>query len=169
MDKGKKEGVAAGGFGYEVKIPDVIPEEAVAAIEEYDPYLVPELKSIKNLNIDWYRQAGIDGRMVLDSIRVTGTKAVPLIFHDAKRVEIVNIPLSSPLVAGKEYIFHFKASPKEKWALIINNKAYMEWEDKPRKDGEFIYKFTIPETGTLALAINVGGSTYQHAMTWEVE
>ena len=106
--------------------------------------------------------------MVLDSIRVNGTTAVPEVFYDAKRIEIISIPMHSPLKVGQEYIFHFKAAPKEKWALIINNVAYSKWEEKPRKEGEFIYKFTIPELGVLALALHVGGTTYQHAMTWDV-
>ena len=168
MEKGKKEGNAAGGFGYEVSIPEVIPEEAIAAIEEYDPYLSPDIKEVNHLNINWYKQAGIDGKMVLDTIKITGTKAVPEVFSDAKRINIVSIPMQSPLKVGKEYIFHFKAAPKERWAIIVNNTAYTEWEDKPRKEGEFIYKFTIPEVGLVALAIHVGGNTYQHAMTWDV-
>lgn len=168
MEKGKTEGNAAGGFGYEVEIPEVIPEEAIAAIEEYDPYLSPDLKEIKHLNISWYKQVGIDGRMVLDSIRVTGANAVPQVYQDAKKVEIISMPMHSPLKVGKEYVFHFKAAPKEKWALVLNNFAYTEWEEKPRKEGEYIYKFTIPEVGTLALAINVGGNTYQYAIIWDV-
>lgn len=168
MEKGKKDGNAAGGFGYEVSIPEIIPEEAIAAIEEYDPYLSPDLKNIKHLNINWYKQAGVDGRMVLDSVRVNGTTAVPEVFYDAKRIEIISIPMHSPLKVGQEYIFHFKAAPKEKWALIVNNIAYTKWEEKPCKEGEFIYKFTIPELGVLALALHVGGTTYQHAMTWDV-
>lgn len=168
MEKGKKDGNAAGGFGYEVSMPEIIPEEAIAAIEEYDPYLSPDLKNIKHLNINWYKQAGVDGRMVLDSVRVNGTTAVPEVFYDAKRIEIISIPMHSPLKVGQEYIFHFKAAPKEKWALIVNNIAYSKWEEKPRKEGEFIYKFTIPELGVLTLALHVGGTTYQHAMTWDV-
>jgi hypothetical protein len=106
--------------------------------------------------------------MVLDSIRVTGANAVPQVYQDAKKVEIISMPMHSPLKVGKEYVFHFKAAPKEKWALVLNNFTYTEWEEKPRKEGEYIYKFTIPEVGTLALAINVGGNTYQYAIIWDV-
>lgn len=168
MHKGKKDGEAAGGFGYRIRMPAVIPEEAIAAIEEYDPYMVPELRDITHLNVEWFKECGIDGRAVLDTVRITGTKAVPEIFVDLKRIEIVDIPLSSPLKAGKEYIFHFKGDPKEKWAIINNSYFYDDWEEKPAKNGEYIYKFKIREPGILALGVKVKGSLYQHAISWTV-
>ena len=87
---------------------------------------------------------------------------------DLKRIEIVDIPLSSPLKAGKEYIFHFKGDPKEKWAIINNSYFYDDWEEKPAKNGEYIYKFKIREPGILALGVKVKGSLYQHAISWTV-
>ncbi len=168
MHKGKQNGEAAGGFGYKISIPEVIPQEALAAIEEYDPYMLPELKGIAHLDIKWYKEFGIDGKAILDTIRITGARAVPELFLDMERIELVTVPLSSPLKAGKEYIFHFKGNPKEKWAIINNSYFYDKWEEKPMKNGEFIYKFKIPEPGTLALAVHIGGTRYQHAMTWTV-
>ena len=169
MHKDMKEGEAAGGFGYKIRMPEVIPDEAVAAIEAYDPYMVPELRDITHLNVEWYKQCGIDGRAVLDTVRLTGTKAVPELYVDLKRIKLVNIPLSSPLKAGKEYIFHFKGNPKEHWVIINNSYFYDEWEEKPAKTGEYIYKFKIREPGILAIGVNVGGgSRYQYAISWTV-
>ena len=169
MQKGQAAGEAAGGFGYRTRIPDVIPEEAIAAIEEYDPYMLPELKEIGHLDVKWYKEFGIDGKAVLDTIRITGAKAVPELFQDLERIEqIIDVPLSSPLKAGKEYVFHFKANPKDKWAILNNSYLYDKWEEKPKKEGEFIYRFKIVEPGMLAIAIHIGGNRYQHAITWTV-
>jgi len=168
MHKGKNAGEAAGGFGYKIHIPEVIPEEAMAAMLEYDPYLAPELKNIVHLDAKWYKKFGIDGNVLLDTLRITGAKAVPELFYDMEKLELVNVPLSSPLSAGKEYIFHFKSDPKNKWAIVNNSTFYDNWEAKPKKNGEFIYKFKIPSPGTLAIAIYIGGSKFQHAITWTV-
>lgn len=168
LPKGAESGDAAGGFGYKIRMPDMIPEEALAAIEEYDPYMLPELKDVAHLEVKWYKEFGIDGKALVDTLRTTGAKAVPQVFKDMERVEIVDIPLSSPLKAGKEYIFHFKSNPKERWALINNSLFYDKWEEKPMKEGEFIYKFKIPEAGTLSIGVHVGGNRYQHAIMWVV-
>ena len=169
LPKGVKSGDVVGGFGYKIRMPDVIPEEALAAIEEYDPYMLPELKEVANLEVKWYKHFGFDGKAVLDTIRTTGVKAVPQLLKEMEKLEMIDMPLSSPLKAGKEYIFHFKANPKEQWAIINNSYFFDKWEEKPMKEGEFIYKFKIPEPGRLSIGVHIGGNRYQHAVMWIVE
>lgn len=65
LPKGVESGDVVGGFGYKIRIPEVIPE----------------------------------------------------LLKEMEMLEMIDMPLSAPLKAGKEYIFHFKAKPKEQWAM----------------------------------------------------
>lgn len=155
LDRNAPEGEVAAAFEYKV----AGSEEDWKAVEEQDPYLTPEMKSVKNINITFMRMLGIDGHKLLAELEANSADSVPVMYAGFEKVEIIDIPMHSPLKVGKEYTFEFKCSSWRQYAVINGKTWYREWDKASKKNGIYKMTVTIEEPGPVMLAYGVG-STY---------
>lgn len=154
LDRNAREGEVAAAFEYKVS-GDMAGWKAV---QEQDPYLSPEMKGIKNINIPFMRLLGIDGRKLIEELEANSTDTVPIMYGGLEKVEIINIPLHSPLKIGQEYTFEFKCSNWRHYAVINGDIWHEGWDRTARKDGIYRMTVKITEPGSVMLAYSNGTS-----------
>lgn len=162
LDRNAPEGEVAAAFEYKVH-GDV---EGWKAVQEQDPFLSPEMKTVKNINIDFMRQIGIDGKKLLEELTENSSDSVPVMYAGLEKIEIINIPMHSPLKVGQEYTFEFRCKSWRLMAIINGNTWHRNWDRAARKDGIFKMTVTITEPGPVMLAYNSDASTYNFLLEY---
>ena len=162
LDRNAPTGEVAAAFEYKVEGT----AEDWKVVQEQDPYLSPEMKSVKNINIRFMRMLGIDGNKLLEELKANSTDTVPIMYKGLENLEIINVPLHSPLKVGQEYTFEFKCSA---WTtmIVVNGTAWhSRWDRAAKKQG--IYKMTvkITEPGPVMLAYGTGGTSYNFVLEY---
>lgn len=165
LDRNAPEGEVAAAFEYKVQ------GDAAGwkAVQELDPFLSPEMKTVKNINIEFMRMIGIDGRRLLEELRENSSDTVPIMYSGLEKIEIIDIPMHSPLKVGKEYTFEFRCSSWRILAIINGNTWHRNWDRTARKNGIFKMTVTITEPGPVMLAYNTDGSTYNFLLEYTAE
>ena len=139
-------------------------------LEKYYPLSLPEVKDVKNLNEENWRNVGVNGHQLLKYIREGGIKELPFIYsHIEERFSIISFPMNKHLSAGQSYTFHFRPLHGENWFLINNNQWYKEWQRL--SDGTLSMTIT-PTAGPLSLVVEMekGDNTeYFPCMKYEVQ
>jgi hypothetical protein len=118
-------------------------------VEKYYPLCLPEIKNVKNLNEDNWRNVGINGHQLLKYIREGNIRELPVVY-DGKglRFTIKDFPMNRYLRAGLQYTFSFRPLNGLRWALVNNNQWNTDWNRLP--DGTLSMTVT-PSTGPLML------------------
>ena len=129
----------------------------------------PEMKTVKNINIEFMRMIGIDGRRLLEELRENSSDTVPIMYSGLEKIEIIDIPMHSPLKVGKEYTFEFRCSSWRILAIINGNTWHRNWDRTARKNGIFKMTVTITEPGPVMLAYNTDGSSYNFLLEYTAE
>ena len=85
LDRNAPEGEVAAAFEYKVQ------GDAAGwkAVQELDPFLSPEMKTVKNINIEFMRMIGIDGRRLLEELRENSSDTVPIMYSGLEKIEII--------------------------------------------------------------------------------
>ena len=124
------------------------------------------MKTVKNINIDFMRQIGIDGKKLLEELTENSSDSVPVMYAGLEKIEIINIPMHSPLKVGQEYTFEFRCKSWRLMAIINGNTWHRNWDRAARKDGIFKMTVTITEPGPVMLAYNSDASTYNFLLEY---
>jgi hypothetical protein len=104
------------------------------------------------------RLLGIDGRKLIEELEANSTDTVPIMYGGLEKVEIINIPLHSPLKIGQEYTFEFKCSNWRHYAVINGDIWHESWDKTARKGGIYRMTVKITEPGSVMLAYSNGTS-----------
>lgn len=165
LDINAAEGEVAAAFEYEIREGG---PEAYKAIEMHDPYLTNEIREADNVNIPFMKKVGIDGHKVLADLREYGAWAIPILYKDLEKIEIIDIPMHSPLKVGETYTFEFRSKVDEKFVIINEDIWEKVWDKKAMKEGIYKMTLTIQKPGFIGLGINVGGREYKLLLEYEV-
>lgn len=165
LDVNAAEGEVAAAFEYEIKEGG---PEAYKAIEQYDPYLTNEIREADNTNIPFMKQVGIDGHMVLEDLREHGAWAIPILYKGLEKIEIIDVPMHSPLKVGETYTFEFRAKVDEKFVIVNEDVWEKVWDRQAMKEDIHKMSVTVEKPGFLGLGINVGGKEYKLLLEYEV-
>ena len=155
----------AAAFEYEIKEGG---PEAYKAIEMHDPYLLDEIREADNANIPFMKQVGIDGHMVLEDLREHGAWAIPILYKGLEKIEIIDVPMHSPLKVGETYTFEFRAKVDEKFVIVNEDVWEKVWDRQAMKEDIHKMSVTVEKPGFLGLGINVGGKEYKLLLEYEV-
>ena len=136
-------------------------------VEKYYPLCLPEIKNVKNLNKDNWRNVGINGHQLLKHIRNGNVKELPVIYDGkGQRYTIIDFPMNKYLKAGQPYTFSFRPQIGIRWALVNNNQWYQDWNMLP--DGALSMSLT-PSAGPLFLYVQLKeGDSYWTCIGYEV-
>lgn len=136
-------------------------------VEKYYPLCLPEIKNVKNLNEDNWRNVGINGHQLLKHIRNGNVKELPVIYDGkGQRYTIIDFPMNKYLKAGQPYTFSFRPQIGIRWALVNNNQWYQDWNMLP--DGALSMSLT-PSAGPLFLYVQLkDGDSYWTCIGYEV-
>ena len=165
LDVNAAEGEVAAAFEYEIKEGG---PEAYKAIEMHDPYLLDEIREADNANIPFMKQVGIDGHMVLEDLREHGAWAIPILYKGLEKIEIIDVPMHSPLKVGETYTFEFRAKVDEKFVIVNEDVWEKVWDRQAMKEDIHKMSVTVEKPGFLGLGINVGGKEYKLLLEYEV-
>lgn len=165
IDKNTKNGEVAAAFEYAIDTEGVNLEEVA---EHVDPYMSPELQGIKNLKVNIFKRLGIDGHELLEEIRETGSHAVPEIYTDINKMEIIDIPLHSPLKLGWEYTFEFLPNTDAEWVIDNSGTWHREWDKKAHKEGVMRMTVTVKNLGYLVLMVKIRNNEYVQVIKYAV-
>ena len=121
-------------------------------VEKFYPLSIPEVKNIGNLYADSWEQAGIDNRKLLQLIRESGTKELPILFTErGQKLKIESVPMTKTLKKNKAYTFSFHPWCGINWAIINGGTWYENWDVS--EDGTHSMTITPAETGVLYLSV----------------
>ena len=112
------------------------------------------------------RMLGIDGNKLLEELKANSTDTVPIMYKGLENLEIINVPLHSPLKVGQEYTFEFKCSAWTTMVVVNGTAWHSRWDRAAKKQG--IYKMTvkITEPGPVMLAYGTGGTSYNFVLEY---
>lgn len=165
IDRNAPEGEVAAAFEYGIDTDGVEIEELAVNL---DPYMNPELQTIGNLKINLFKRIGIDGRKLLDELHSTGSTNVPEFYIDHDKLEIISIPLHSPLHIGQEYTFEFRSKTESEWKIDNSGTWFDDWNLKEKQNG--IHKITVKpkNIGYLAIILNFRNNEYVQVIKYAV-
>ncbi len=137
-------------------------------VEQYYPLSIPEVKNIKNVEAECWEQAGIDNRKLLQLIRESGTKELPVLFtEEGQKLKIESVPMTRKLKTGKTYTFTFHPYSGTKWAIINGSTWYRDWNVS--EDGTYSMTIVPTETGYLRLSVQFeNNGSYCSCLDYEV-
>ena len=95
---------------------------------------------------------------LIEELEANSTDTVPIMYGGLEKVEIINIPLHSPLKVGQEYTFEFKCSNWRHYAVINGDIWHESWDRTARKGGIYRMTVKITEPGSVMLAYSNGTS-----------
>lgn len=110
---------------YRVATPN---NQELKTVEKYRPFRMPEMKRVKNLEINRLKSIGIDGHKLLAEIRRNGINTLPVLYKNAENfLSEVDVPYSETLYVGKSYSFSFIPLGGLDWQIINEVDWYGEW------------------------------------------
>lgn len=165
LDRNAPEGEVAAAFEYKIIEGD---KNALEAIAAYDPYLTDEIRSADNANIPFMRQLGIDGHKVLSDLRAHEAYALPVMYKNLEKIEIIDVPFHSPLKVGETYTFEFRSNTADTFVIINEDIFIKNWDKSAKKQGIYKKTVTIEKPGFIGIGINVGGKEYKLLLEYEV-
>ena len=162
LDRNAEEGEVAAAFEYKVHGDP----EGWKTVQEQDPFLSPEMKEVRNINIDFMRMIGVDGKKLLAELEENSSDSVPLMYAGLEKLELINVPLHSPLKVGQEYTFEFRCDSWRLLAIINGETWHRNWDRAARKEGVFKMTVLITEPGSVMLAYNSDATTYHFLLEY---
>ena len=136
-------------------------------VERYYPLSLPEVKQVKNLHVDLWKQAGIDEQQMLRHIRNNQVKELPILYSGkGQRLRIVSVPMNKLLIANRSYTFSFYPQSGIRWALVNNNI----WHKNFQVESDGKHTMTLaPASGKLILYVQFReGESYWTCLEYEV-
>lgn len=120
-------------------------------VEQFYPLSMPEVKQVKNLSPELWKQTGIDEHQLLKFIRENNLKELPVLYNGTEKcLRIVSVPMNKYLRSGQSYTFQFYPQSGIRWALV-NNK---EWHENFQVSSDGMYTITVtPASGKLILYV----------------
>ena len=164
LDRNAKEGEVAAAFEYKVLEGGL---DAYRAIEMHDPYLTYEIREAKNVNIPYMREVGIDGHMVLEDLRENNAWAIPILYKGLDKIEIIDVPMHSPLKVGETYTFEFRAKSDDKFVLVNEDIWHKVWDKGSMKEGIHKMTVTVAKAGFIGLGFQLQGKEYKLILEYE--
>lgn len=144
---------AAGTYSSFIEYPIATPTRAqLDTLEKYRPLATEEVRNFTATNIEILERMKIDGHKLLKGIRDKEISSLPQFFSDCN-FEIIDIPLSGTLEAGKEYLFKIRPLSKgDTWLIRHGHKRFRRWTIDPESG---VYEITVrpTEAGELELTV----------------
>ena len=152
-------------FSYTVPPPN---KQELAALEQSQPFLMPELTNIKGYDVKQLKAIGVDGHELLRQYRAGKIAKLPQFTNISSYLKVVDVPLSGVLKRGKSYIFAFKPRMQGEWVIIVNSTDFRrEWI---YNNGLQYMKVTPNAPGKLSIALrNEDDGMYYSVLIYEVE
>ena len=137
-------------------------------VEKFYPLSIPEVKNTGNLYAGNWEQAGIDNRKLLQLIRNSGTKELPILFTDyCQKLKIESVPMTKTLKKNNMYAFSFLPKGGINWAVINAGTWYKNWNIS--EDGTHSMTVIPAETGFVRLSVQFeNGGSYYSCLEYEV-
>jgi hypothetical protein len=137
-------------------------------VERRYPLSVPDVAGVKNLYADEWEKAGVTGQQLLQLIRKSATRELPILNSSkGQKLKILSVPMTHTLRAGSAYTFRFKPLSGRKWALINGNKWHTEWNRL--SDGTYEMTVQPTQAGYLRLSVQLqDGDSYWSCLEYEV-
>lgn len=144
-------------------------------IERHSPLRMPEIKRLKNLDLEkWNTIIGDNGTELLQKVRKENIKSLPILYRQAAvYLRDVHIPYSETLKAGTTYTFSFIPQGGQDWQIICKgadgDKWYGDWV-KDETTGRYTLQVTPHQAGKLRLSVRIkDGKTYESMIGYEVK
>ena len=138
-------------------------------IEKYRPFRMPELKAVKNLDIERLKEIGMDGAALLAEARRSKITSLPVLYKDAETMLAdVDVPFSEKLHIGKAYTFSFVPKGGLDWQIINEKDWYGEWDINP-ETGRISIVVIPKHKGRLKISVQMReGSSYSTMLGYQV-
>ena len=137
-------------------------------VEKHYPLSSPDAKDVKNLDADDWEQAGVNGHRMLQLIRQSGTRELPILYlGKGQRLKIESVPMKKSLQAGSAYTFRFQPLSGLKWALINGDKWYHDWSKSADGTCEMTIRPEKADYLRLSVQFEEGGS-YWSCLEYDV-
>lgn len=152
-------------FSYTVPPPN---KQELAALEQSQPFLMPELTNIKGYDVKQLKAIGVDGHELLRQYRAGKIAKLPQFTSISSYIKVVDIPLSGSLRKGRSYTFAFKPRMQGEWAIIVNGNDFRrEWT----YNNGLQYMIVTPNvSGKLSIALkNEDDGMYYSVLIYEIE
>ena len=144
-------------------------------IEKHSPMRMPEIKKLKNLDLEkWLAITGDKGLELLRKVRQEKIKALPILYKNAAQyLREVHIPYAETLKVGQTYTFSFIPQGGLDWQIINKaangDKWYGEWT-KDETTGRYTLQVTPQQVGKLRLSVRTKeGNSYESIIGYEVK
>lgn len=144
-------------------------------IEKHSPMRMPEIKKLKNLDLEkWLAITGDKGLELLRKVRQEKIKALPILYKNAAQyLREVHIPYAETLKVGQTYTFSFIPQGGLDWQIINKaangDKWYGEWT-KDETTGRYTLQVTPLQVGKLRLSVRTKeGNSYESIIGYEVK
>lgn len=144
-------------------------------IEKHSPMRMPEIKRLKNLDLEkWLAITGDKGLELLKKVRQEKIKSLPILYKNAARyLKEVHIPYAETLKVGQAYTFSFIPRGGLDWQIISKGANGDKWYGKWTKDettGRYTIQVTPQQTGKLRLSVRTQeGNSYESVIGYEVK
>ncbi len=149
---------------YEVPQPNAYD---LAKLEAANPFLMPEITSLPNFDLNALQKYGVDGKRLLAEVRKGSVKSLPKFYASVVDCNVEGMPLSGVLKVGQSYTFKIKSRTGMKWAIINGKTWYREWATDA---SDAMYMTVVPENrGELVLAVQQDGDSYKYFMCYTVQ
>lgn len=164
--KGDKENMWNRLVEYQVIPPS---DEDWQRVEALYPLCVPDARQVKSSQAAEWERAGVDGHRLLKSLRENGLAELPIVYTDMGQwLEIGEVPMTLKLTVGQSYTLRFTPRTGTKWALILGNQWYDQWEVTPQ--GEYVQTITPTTSGKLKLSVQFKeNESYWACLSYEVQ
>ena len=138
-------------------------------VEALYPLCVPDARQVKSSQAAEWERTGVDGHRLLKSLRENGLAELPVVYTDMGQwLEIGEVPMTLKLAVGQSYTFRYKPRTGIKWALILGNQWYDQWEVTPQ--GEYVQTITPTTSGKLKLSVQFKeNESYWACLSYEVQ
>lgn len=152
---------------YQVVAPN---REELKHIEKHRPFKMPELKSVKNLDVERLKAIGMDGTALLAEARRNKITSLPILYKDAETMlSEVDVPFSEKLYVGKAYTFSFIPKGGLDWQIINGEDWYGEWKIEP-VTGRVSMTVIPKHKGKLKISVQLReGGSYSTMIGYQVE
>ena len=122
-------------------------------IEKHTPLRMPEVRTLKNMDIKDWAAIGVDGHALLKCVRQEKITSVPMVYRYAPQyIKGANIPFAETLQVGQTYTFSFIPQGGLEWKISNEKDWFGEWEID-EATGRYTMQVTPKHLGSLRLSV----------------
>lgn len=135
---------------YDVSYPTA---EDLKNIEKHTPLRMPEVRSLKNMDVKDWAAIEADGQELLKCVRQKKVAAVPVLYKYAPQyIRGAQIPFTETLAIGQTYTFSFIPQGGLEWKISNEKEWFGEWQID-EATGRYTMQVTPKTPGHLRLSV----------------